>query len=241
MQQSLCIQGQIPTEERDLGTPARVFWSNRVWCFTYDAPIRIPSEFPIFLQDPPQLIAKVQREDNSIIIVTEPTQANTVGSEVFIERTKMDPGETYDVPKGRARLTFLSKTVGGTPITLKLECLGYRGSTPVVRESSLQLVDDATFDAVASQMNAPRALATRSDLPDVVFERLVSCPDPITKALLIKNPLMPTSVVSWACCYPRIFRDNPAMAILFNDALVQQHLSTFPPDKLRSIKRELFP
>jgi hypothetical protein len=239
MANSFRIQGTIPNEESDLGTPPKIFRSECDWSFTYNRPLRIPTEFCFKKDEPVSMEVVLHPKNDELLIETIATDAVRTGTKVQLQGVgALEAGKTYKVSLPNV-LLFSTRVFQGKPVQLRLSS-AVSSSAQKTNTDPNFLLDKEVFASIIRSDDGARALAQREDLPEVVFERLVSCPDPITRYYLLVNPNIPYSVLPWACGYPEVFRKNPACAFLFQNGLVQQHLSTFPKKKQDEIVQILF-
>lgn len=236
----LLIQGQIPYEERDLGTPPKIFRSDRKWAFTYSE-IKVPSELSFSAEEKPNVDLLLKPHEKGILVEANPSETGSLGTKVFVKNIggELMPGKSYVIPTGSV-LVFSTRVKNGRIVELQLTKVSDHLQKEFLSTPSEELVDENVFAKFVQMPDGARELAKRGDLPEIVFERLVCCPDPLTRYNLIVNPSIPFATLPWACGYPDQLKKNPQLLFIFSNPIVRQHFSTFPPGKADEIRRRLF-
>lgn len=235
----LLIQGQIPYEERDLGNPPKIFRSDRKWAFTYTE-IKIPSQLAFSAEDLPNVDVSLKAHEKGIFVDAVASEMGGLGTKVFVKDLgELMAGKSYVIPDGSV-LVFSTRVKNGRNVEFQLLKISDHQKKEFLGVPSENLIDETLFAKIVQTPDGARDLAKRDDLPEIVFERLVCCPDPLTRYNLIVNPSIPFSVLPWACGYPDQLKKNPALVFLFSNPIVRQHFSTFPPGKAEEIRRRLF-
>lgn len=234
------VRGSVPVEERDLGIPNMVYRSLRKWTFTYPMAIVFPTQFAIGMVDRSKVDVRAQATDEGIVLDVVDNREFLRGSLIFLaggdeEPVVIRPGSSILIRKGTLVCNTAEDESKGESVALDLDLVNAVEDPSSKEYSANDLSNPKTLSKALVIPNMARSLAEREDLSSKTYAELVACPDPIARYKLLLNPALPFDLFPWACCYPEIYKKNPACQVTLADRLAMQMLSTFPEERRNAI------
>lgn len=238
---ALRLRGRVHAKELELGRSAVSYESCRLWSFTFPLPIEVPRDFRIESESSAAHRSLLVGLDAEGVYVNANPSGDRIPSTGFayldasgkVEAFKADPNMLHEFGRGATLVFAGTKNLPRTDLVAEsIQSLARPGEFHIPRVIWSQINNDADLDQTLAVDDAARGLAACPDLPEWLFVKLIPCPDPVTRALLVKNPNLPARFLSWAISYPTLLRENPSAGILgaFSGRAYGDPLASAPRD-----------